>query len=485
MIPFKALITIDRNLPTPVYMQVCNSFIQMIAGGLLQPGRTLPSSRKLAVLLQINRNTVKLAYEELSSQGWVESVGRRGYFVLADLPRIPQPIKPSEEKPVIETFHWTNRFANLSTKHSLQKLPLAIDDGSPDVRLAPVAELLRECRSIHKHLYGKNFLKYGNPKGSERLRLAIGRYLSATRGFKTGPENIIITKGSQMGIYLASQLLVEIGDTVAVGNSNYQAADAAFSAAGARLLRIPVDDFGMDVDYLEQSLAHTKIKVVFVIPHHHCPTTVTLSQERREKLLRLSREHRFAIIEDDYDFDFQYDESRHLPLVSSAGSGNVIYIGSISKTFAPAVRIGFMTGPESFIDAAAALRKLIERQGDTLLEEAFASMFESGEMDRHFRKSLRIYKQRRDLFCGMLSGHLSDYVGFKVPDGGLAVWSEFDPGVNLVKTAENAWKKGLHISDVNFYKNESFSENSLRMGFTSLDEAEMEKAFGILKLAIA
>lgn len=484
MLPFKTLISIDRDSSTPVYMQICNSFIGMITDGLLQPDVALPSSRKLAQLLQINRNTIKLAYEELSSQGWVESIGRRGYFVLNDLPRNPH-FSYANEKPAQETFQWTNRFVNLSPTRSIHKLSLAIDDGFPDVRLAPVTELLRECRSIHKHIYGKNFLKYGDPKGSERLRNSISRYLSTTRGFKTGTQNIMITKGSQMGIYLASQLLVEVGDTVAVGNSNYQAADAAFTAAGAKLLRIPVDENGMDVDYLEQMLAQTTIKVVFVIPHHHCPTTVTLSQQRRVKLLRLAREHRFAIIEDDFDFDFQYDESRHLPLVSCEGSENVIYIGSISKTFAPAVRIGFMTGPEGFIEGAAALRKLIVRQGDTLLEEAFASLFDSGEMDRHFRKSLKVYKQRRDVFCDMFSEQFSDYVDFKIPDGGLAIWSEFDSGINLERTAENAMKKGLLVSDVNFYKNESFSENSLRMGFASLDEMEMEKAFGILKLSIA
>lgn len=486
MLPFKTLIGIDRKSAIPVYKQISNSFIRLIREGQLQPAALLPSSRKLATLLGINRNTIKLAYEELSNQGWVESIDRRGIFVMKNLPVIHQrfPLSFSLNQGSGVTFQWSKRFEHLPQAQNLQKFPLAIDDGLPDVRLAPVGDLLRECRRIYTHLYGKSLLKYGNPKGSERLRSAVSNYFSSTRGFKAGLENILITKGSQMGIYIASQLLLETGDTVAVGNSNYSAADAVFTAAGAKLLRIPVDDRGMDVDYLEEALTGTKIKAVFVIPHHHCPTTVTLSHERRIKLLGLAVKHGFAIIEDDYDFDFHYEQERYLPLASYEGSQNVIYIGSISKTFAPAVRIGFMAGPENFINAATSLRKLMERQGDTLLEEAFASLFDSGEMGSHFRKSIKMYKQRRDIFCELLTDNFGDYTAFKVPDGGLALWSEFDPGINLERTAANALQKGLLLSDVNYYNNESFSSNSLRMGFASLNAMEMEKALGILKLSL-
>jgi GntR family transcriptional regulator/MocR family aminotransferase len=384
-----------------------------------------------------------------------------------------------------ETFRWHKGFEDFPAHQNLQKARLAIDEGYPDVRLAPVAALLRECRSIHTHFYGKGFLKYGNPMGSERLRSAIGNYLSDTRGFKAGPEKILITKGSQMGIYIASRLLIETGDIVAVGNSNYLPADAVFKTLGASLVRIPVDENGMDVDFLEALLAHTRIKAVYVIPHQHCPTTVTLSHERRLQLLRLSTAHHFAILEDDFDFDFHYSPARHLPLASYPGSRNVIYIGSISKTFAPAVRIGFMIGPKNFLRAAAGLRRVMEKQGDTLLEEGLASLFESGEMGSHFRKSIKIYKERRDVFCEMLYDSFREYTAFNVPDGGLAVWSSFDQGINLERTAANALRRGLVVADVNCYKNESFSTNSIRMGFASLDQKEMEKALGILKLSLA
>lgn len=486
MLPYKSLIQVDRNASVTLHIQVCNSFISLITNGTLQPADLLPSSRVLAELIGINRNTVKLAYEELISQGWAESIERKGVFVLARLPirsktKIPGFKENSAPK---DAFLWTNNFKNAIPTQNLQNIALAIDDGFPDVRLAPVDVLMREYRSISRRFHGRNFLKYGSSKGSEHLRDAICSYLSNSRGLIVSPENMVVTKGSQMGIYLAAQLLIEPADNVAVGVSNYSFADDTFRHAGANLLRIPVDHNGMDVDQLEEILKQKKIKAVYVIPHHHFPTTVTMSMDRRLKLLNLAREHRFAIIEDDYDFDFHYDNKPYLPLASIDHNHNVIYIGSISKTFAPALRIGFMTGPLAFINAAALLRELIDKQGDTLLEEAFAVLFNDGEMDRHFRKSLKIYKQRRNLFCDMLQSDFNNVIKFKVPEGGLGVWAKFDKGIDLDKMARDALKKGLYIGNGSFYTNEAFSAHALRLGFASLKENEMAEALGILKKVI-
>lgn len=481
MLPYKSLIQVDRKASVSLHIQVCNSFISLITNGTLRPSDLLPGSRILAELIGINRNTVKLAYEELVSQGWAESIERKGVFVLSKLPVRSRTVQPEAKKNTKESFIWTNNFENAPPSQDLQIPILAIDDGFPDVRLAPVDLLMREYRSLSRRLHGKKFLKYGSSQGSQNLRASICKYLSNTRGLVVPAETIQITKGSQMGIYLAAQLLLNPGDNIAVGVSNYRSADETFRHAGANLVRIPIDQNGMDIDYLEKTLQRRKIKAVYIIPHHHCPTTVTTTMERRLKLLNLAKEYRFAIIEDDYDFDFHYNNKPYLPLASIDHNQNVIYIGSISKTFAPALRIGFMTGPSAFIKAASSLRELIDRQGDTLLEEAFAVLFDNGEMERHFRKSLKIYKQRRNLFCEILISDFNDRIEFKIPEGGLGVWANFDKKINLIKMSENALKQGLYIDNGNFYKNESFSANALRMGFASLKENEMTEALAILK----
>jgi GntR family transcriptional regulator/MocR family aminotransferase len=482
MLPYKTLIEIDRKASVSLHIQVCNGFIALIGKGLLQPSDMLPGSRVLAELIGVNRNTVKLAYDELTSQGWAESVARKGVFVLSRLPvRQRRSASKDQSAPVLKgSFQW-NEFDTVSPNEALHRTTLAIDDGFPDVRLAPIDLLMREYRSLSRKFYGKHFLKYSSALGAGSLRVALQHYLSDSRGLTVLPDDVLITKGSQMGIYLAAKLLLNAGDHIAVGVSNYASADDTFKHFGAGLLRIPVDDQGMDVDQLEQALRNTKIKAVYIIPHHHFPTTVTMPMERRLKLLDLAREYSFAVIEDDYDFDFHYDNKPYLPLASIDHHNNVIYIGSISKTFAPALRIGFMTGPAAFVHKAAAIRQLIDKQGDTLLEEALALLFTQGEMDRHFRKSLKIYRQRRNIFCDMLRADFGNLIEFKVPEGGLGVWANFDKKINLVKMSQDAVKKGLHIGDGSFYKNEVFAPNAQRLGFASLQESQMLQAFDILK----
>lgn len=487
MLPYKTLIQLNRDSNVSLYVQLCNSFISLITNGMLKPSDMLPSSRLLSELIGINRNTVKLAYEELTSQGWAESIERKGIFVLSKLPVVSRHKTAHTTTDISKnqgSFIWSNPFEGRQDSQNFQKSVLAIDDGFPDVRLTPVDLLMREYRSISKKFYGKNFLKYGYPNGSESLRLALCRYLSDTRGLTLSPENILITKGSQMGIYLSTQLLLKPQDKIAVGLSNYPSADEIFRYSDAQLVRIPVDRFGMDVEVLEDTLKRETIKAVYIIPHHHFPTTVTMSIERRLKLLELAKEYRFAIIEDDYDFDFHYSNKPYIPLAGIDHNHNVIYIGSITKTFAPALRIGFLIAAPKFVEACCSLRQLIDKQGDSLLEEAFSSLYNNGEMERHFRKSIKIYKQRRNLFCEILETDFKDIISFEIPEGGLAIWSLFNKDINIKDLSERALKKGLEIGDGSFYNNEVLTPNGLRLGFASLTEQEIIKSLDLLKKII-
>jgi GntR family transcriptional regulator/MocR family aminotransferase len=487
MLPYKTLIKIDRASSISLYVQISNNFISLITNGTLRPSDVLPSTRVLAHLIAVNRNTVKLAYEELINQGWADAIERKGIFVLSKLPAVPRrEIHVHQIRPVAAeySFRWNNPFSNGLQSDNFQKSILTIDDGFPDVRLTPVDILMREYRSISRKFYGRIFLKYGFPMGAESLRNALCIHLANTRALDLNAENILITKGSQMGIYLSAQLLLNPNDKIAVGFSNYRSADDIFRYSGVELLRIPVDEFGMDIDALEGKLKKHTIKAVYIIPHHHFPTTVTMSAERRMKLLKLAKEYRFAIIEDDYDFDFHYNNKRYIPLASIDHNHNVIYIGSITKTFAPALRIGFLVAGAKFVEACSSLRQLIDKQGDSLLEEAFSSLYDTGEMDRHFRKSIRIYKERRDMFCDILQTDFKDIITFDVPEGGLAIWSLFDRSINLKDLSLRALGKGLQIADGTFYKNEVFDQNGLRLGFAALNENEIIQSLGLLRKLI-
>jgi GntR family transcriptional regulator / MocR family aminotransferase len=228
-----------------------------------------------------------------------------------------------------------------------------------------------------------------------------------------------------MSIYLASRLLIKQGDTVIVGEPGYFGATLTFQQVGAIIHRVRVDDKGIDVDQVEAVCKKKNVRLVYVIPHHHHPTTVTLPPERRIRLLELAVKYKFAIVEDDYDYDFHYASNPVMPMASLDHYGNVIYIGTLSKTLAPAIRIGFMVAPQNFIKAAAEFRRSVDRQGDSLMEVALASLYKNGTMARHIKKAVKLYRERRDHFCALLDQKLGDKVSFKIPDGGMSVWTKF------------------------------------------------------------
>ena len=201
-------------------------------------------------------------------------------------------------------------------------------------------------------------------------------------------------------------------------------------------------------------------------------------------LLLLAEQYKFAIIEDDYDYDFHYESSPILPLASSDSCGGVAYVGSFSKSIAPAFRIGFVVGPENLIDKLADQRRYIDRQGDVILERAIAILFKEGEIRRHMRKALKTYHIRRDFFCDLLERKLGDLVNFQIPDGGLAAWVNFSDKINMTQLHETALENGLYVSDSKRYNPKGVELNSTRMGFASMNEKETLEAMKILTKTI-
>ena len=196
----------------------------------------------------------------------------------------------------------------------------------------------------------------------------------------------------------------------------------------------------------------------------------------------VAAKYKFAILEDDYDYDFHYTSNPVLPMASLDQHGNVIYVGTLSKTLAPAFRTGFLVGPENFIQAAAYRRRWIDRQGDALLEIAIAELYRNGTMTSHIRKVVKTYHERRDHFCALLKEKLGDHISFKIPDGGMSVWTTFHNS-DIKQVSEKAAKKGLTMSDGKLY-NLTKNYNATRLGFASLNPKEQEKAIDILRTCL-
>ncbi|QMW00736.1 MocR-like pyridoxine biosynthesis transcription factor PdxR [Spirosoma foliorum] len=484
MLLFKDFIQIDKDADTAIYLQVVNALIQQIRRGQLRSGSKLPGSRELAEALSIHRKTIVAAYDELMAQGWIEMIPRKGTFVVQDLPEIkpkklkqPEPVLPYPSQTIFTIQE--NRLGSFPVAVIPDPKALVINDGFPDTRLVPTESLLRELRSVGRQTAFRQYHMYGNPEGTDYLRETLANFLRETRGLPISAANAMITRGAQMGIYLTAQLLLKPGDQVVVGESSYFAATLICQQTGAQINRVPVDEYGIDVDSVEQLCKKKRIRLLYVIPHHHHPTTVTLPPERRIRLLELAATYKFAIIEDDYDYDFHYTSNPIQPMTSLDHHGSVIYIGTLSKTLVPAIRVGFIVAPENFIQAVANLRMAIDRQGDSMMEIAIAELYQNGTISRHIRKVVNLYRERRDHFCALMTDQLGDRVSFKIPDGGMAVWTKFTDS-DLRQVSAKAATKGLIMSDGQRYNTGSINYNAARLGFASLNLAEQDRAIEIM-----
>jgi GntR family transcriptional regulator/MocR family aminotransferase len=486
MFPYKTTLKIDRTIKTPLYLQLANQFIVLIKNKTLPPKTKLLGSRHLALLLKVHRNTIVACYEELILQGWIESIPKKGTFVPADLPELVQQ-EFSTQKTVklasSSNFRFTKKpFLTFEISEKKERF-MYLNDGVSDERLTPINEIGRLYRSVASKKTIANHLTYGSPFGNGKLREVLTDYLNKTRGLNITTDNILITRGSQMGIYLASKMLFQDNDIVVVGETNYSAADTTFIASNAQIRRIPVDKNGLNTKALEVLCKKQHIKAVYVTSHHHHPTTVTLSAKRRIHLLNLSEKYNFAIIEDDYDYDFNYNHSPILPLASHDRNGNVIYIGSICKTVAPVFRIGYLIAPTDFVIEAANLRRIVDRQGDALLELTFAEFIENGNLDRHIKKVIKQYKIRRDLFCELLKNELSNFFTFEIPLGGMAVWVTLHKNYSWETLSKCALKQRLDIGNWKRYDFAKTNHNAIRIGFAKYNSEEIQELIKRLKCA--
>ena len=476
MFPYKTTIQLNRKSSQALYIQLSNQLIDLIKASRLPSNTKLPGSRMLSELLGVHRKTVVACYEELILQGWIESIPQKGTFVHQDLPELDQQnfknSKTTFKKNLAGFSFYSNLVLEINQPQKNDNL-ISINDGISDSRLTPLNELARTYRRIAGKKSSFKELGYGSTFGNEHLRTTLVHYLNKTRGLNITKENILITRGSQMGIYLSSQLLLKKDDIVVVGETNYSSANTTFLYQKASLQFVEVDACGINTQQLEELCKQQQIKAVYVTSHHHHPTTVTLSAERRIHLLNLARKYNFAIIEDDYDYDFNYNHSPILPLASHDVNGNVIYIGSVCKTVAPVFRIGYLIAPRNFVDEASNLRRYVDRQGDALLELTFADFIKNGDLDRHIKKVMKIYKSRRDLFCRLLKEKLGEYFQFEIPKGGMAVWVVLNKKYTWKSVEKQAKKHRLDIGNWKRYDMTNTKHNAIRIGFASYNEEEI------------
>lgn len=485
---WKVQISIDRRKAMPLTVQITQAIVDKIRSGLLRPGEALPGSRELAAVLGINRKTVITAYDELTSHGWLSVEGKRGTFVSPELPEVKVEQRSRTMRRALGTTGLRGPdYAVYGIERELPepapKGTIEFTDGVPDTRVIEFNAISAAFRLALIESARGNQMGYGDPRGFLMLRSQIASMLRHERGLNADENTLCVVRGSQMGIFLAARILVRPGDIVAMEMLTYPAARDAFRACGATVVGIEQDEQGVIPASLEKLCRRHRIKAIYLTPHHQFPTTVTLTADRRLRLLALAEQFGFAIVEDDYDHEFHFSGNPMLPMASIDRFGKVIYIGSLSKVLAPGLRIGYIVAPATVINRVAYEITLIDRQGNTVAERAAAELMNNGELKRHIRRALKIYQARRDLLMQLVTEKLGHVVRLQRPDGGLALWLRLDESIDMIRLERDAREERLQYLAGDRFHDKPGPVHAMRLGYGGLNDQEMR--LGITRLASA
>lgn len=480
-VPYRSFIQIDRKSSTPVYLQIANEFIKAIQRNTLPASSKLLGTRALSNLLGTHRNTIVAAYDELAAQGWISIQPNRGAYVSAALP-IDEKRKINKAAYPTTTGFSFKQSLLLDNPYEQGNFQYILNDGTPDIRLTQIDDLSRIYSSTIKRKGNRRKMDYYNQEGSEYFKEQLLAYLHLSRGLHVSSTNVLITRSTEMSLFIIAEILLKPNDKVVVAELSYFSANMIFQKNGASIQTIPIDNEGMDTDALERLCEQMSIRMVYVSAQHHYPTTVTLSAKRRIALLALAEKYGFAIVEDDQDYDFHYNKQPMLPIATADTKGMVIYVSSFGKSLVPGFRTGFIVAPENLMLEMRKHLGIIDRQGDVLMEQALGEMIEEGVIHRHLKKSLKIYKERRDQMAELLQRDFSSYLQTNIPTGGLAFWLEFKLPINLLKLSRYCAQKGLFLPKTSLYQ--SKRGTGMRIGFGNLNSEELSRSLFLLKSSL-
>jgi GntR family transcriptional regulator/MocR family aminotransferase len=417
-----------------------------IASGRLAPGLRLPSSRELAARLGVSRNTAVAAYELLASEGWLESRGAGGSFV-AELPRAAVQVSDRASVAPWADSRWLRGEGGSWPAPLVSGPPPAyhFKTGMPDMASFPF-DVLRRLHTRAVQAASREPARYPDAQGLRALRDAIAGHVSSSRAVACTAEDVVITAGAQQALDLIARVLVTPGRTVAaIENPGYPPQRAALQAAGALLAPVPVDAEGLTVAALPDDA-----RIVCVTPSHQSPLGMAMSLARRRDLLNWAAVRQAVVVEDDYDGEFRFTSRPLDALKTLDRDGRVFYVGTLSKTMLPALRLGYVVTPAWARDALLAAKHAAGFGTPTLTQAAIADFIAEGHLLRHVRRMRGEYAERRHVLEQMLKRHLGDAVHIFPAIAGLHLAVAL-PGVDTDELTRRAWAAGVGVEPLSRY----------------------------------
>lgn len=438
-------LNVSKELGDPLIRQIYQQIRSKILDGELKGAEKLSSTRELAQVLNVSRNTVMTAYDMLLAEGYIKSVPGSGLYVNQGVLYV----KPSEGISDYSVTAYSSK--------ALASDTIGFHSGTPALDLFPRGKWCKTVAMAFKEA-PDSALGYDYPHGRPELRDTLAAYLKKSRGVNCHPEQIIVTTGAKQGLTLAAKCLLKPGSMALLEDPSNENVRRIFSYHTDNIVPIEADNEGIRTDLLPGDASPA---LIFVTPSHQFPMGGTLSIRRRLELVRYARRTGCYIVEDDYDSEFRY---RGLPVSSlqELDGGRVIYVGTFSKILFPSVRMGYIVLPEALVEECRELKRLGDHHTDSVSQLALRSFIENGDLERHITRMKKVYHKRRDVLTNCLKEAFHGRVRISGEAAGMHVVAgfdrvEFDPalmraiegaGLNLIPVEEHSVVKGRHRGQV-------------------------------------
>lgn len=455
------------------HAQLTRALKQAVLTGRLRPGHRLPSSRMLAQELGLARNTVLSSYEELAAEGFLEGKVGSGSYV-AQIDGVQMAAK--EALPVPVRLSAQARLAEIACKRPLlgglnRDLPYNLQYGVPLTNPALTTAWRRELARAASYAP----LDYPPVQGHIDLRTAICDYLGRRRGVQVHPDDVLIVSGVQQALSLCAQVLLDPGDGVMLEEPHYPSPWQIFTAHGARVQSIPVDDEGMDCSQLPTLRPP---RLIYVTPSHQFPTGAVMSLSRRLALLAYAQQHEGWIFEDDYDGEFRYRGAPLAALRALDTHDRTLYVGTFSKALFPSLRLGYMVMPRALRKPFLRAKLLATHGSPTIEQQALAHFMHSRGFDRHLRAASRTLRARRAALFNGLRRHAGEMVDVQDSQAGMHVlaWLRNFDTERLGQLVELGRERGLGLHPIAPCYSHSPAPAGLLLGYAGLAPAEIDVA---------
>lgn len=459
-LPWLAL-SIERGSKTPIFEQICTAIRTQVVSGDLTAGTKMPPTRAFATELGVSRSTVVTAYEQLVAEGYLSSLRGSGYTVCA--------LGEVELSP-------TAPYDGVTSEPVDIRAPVPFETGMPDMRLFPYRQwakaVARICRTNPQAM-----LVGGDAFGNFELRKSIAAHLSEWRGIDASAHQIMVTAGSMDALEICMRSVASTGDVIGVEDPGYPPLHHFAQAQGLVPHYLKIDDDGATLPS-----STTLPDLVVLTPSHQYPLGGAMTPNRRLEFINWANAHGAWIIEDDYDSEFRY-AGRPIPALAGFDQlSRTIYVGSFSKIFSNALRLGYVVVPEALIDRFQDTVKRFGQRASYMPQQALAEFMSSGEFYRHLRRVRRSYGDRRKLLLDRLEREFSQFGFFKDHQAGMQIVFHLNPGFRDEDIASLARQRGLIIRPLSSMFARDGGANGLMLGFCAYTEDELTPAIDVLKV---